>query len=132
KTAGIRRIGDRWVESSRVRAAEAQAVAHLEGWHREHPAEAGLSLGTLRQVVRAPEWVTAAALQSLEKRGELVVADGLSRLPGFQPSVAGGSSLLDRIVDHLEAAGLTPPTVAELEATLKAREVEAALRLLAR
>jgi selenocysteine-specific elongation factor len=132
KTVGIRRIGDRWVESSRVRAAEAQAVAHLEGWHQAHPAEAGLSLSTLRQVIRAPEWVTAAALQSLEKRGELVVADGLTRLPGFQPSVAGGSSLLDRIVESLEAAGLTPPTVAELEATLKAAEVEAALRLLAR
>ncbi len=132
KTAGIRRIGDRWVESSRVRAAEAQAVAHLEGWHQAHPAEAGLSLGTLRQVIRAPEWVTGAALQSLEKRGELVVAEGLARLPGFQPSVAGGSSLLERIVEHLETAGLTPPTTLELEAALKATEVEAALRLLAR
>ncbi|MFN2317293.1 MAG: SelB C-terminal domain-containing protein, partial [Gemmatimonadales bacterium] len=132
KTSGVRRIGDRWVESTRVRAAEAEAVRYLENWHGEHPAEAGLSLGTLRQVIKAPDWVIGAALQSLEKRGELVVADGLVRLPGFEPSVAGGSPLLERIAEQLEASGLTPPTVTELAATLKAAEVEAALRLLAR
>lgn len=132
RTGGMRRIGDRWVESSRVRAAEAEALRHLERWHEEHTAEAGLSLGTLRQVIKAPDWVIGAALHSLEKRGELVVTEGLARLPGFEPTVAGGSSLLDRIAEHLDAGGLTAPTVAELETTLKATEVEAALRLLAR
>lgn len=132
KTAGARRIGSKWVESSAVRAMEAAAMARIEAFHQEHPAQPGLSLGTLRQGLRGPEWMAAAALDSLQKRNELEVRDGLAALPGFQAVLAGGSSILDRLADSIRQGGLAPPTTAELAVLVGEQAIEPALRLLAK
>lgn len=132
RTAGVRRVGDRWIESGRIRALEAAASEALEEYHRQHPQEAGLSLGTLRQQLQGPAWMASAALASLQKRGEVEVTEGLARLPGFHAVLAGGESVLDRLAKVLEEAGLAPPTVAELADIVGEPAVEPALRVLAK
>jgi len=131
RTSGARRVGNRWVESGRVRALEAAAVSALERYHRSHPGEPGLSLGTLRQQLRGPDWMASAALDSLQKRGELQVQAGLALLPGFRSVLPGGDSVLARITAVLEEAGLAPPTVTELGEQLGEPSLDAALKMLA-
>lgn len=132
RTTGVRRVGERWVESARVRDLEAAALARLESHHLAYPADPGLSLGTVRQGLRAPEWLASAALESLQKRGDLTVAEGLARITGFQPATIGGESLADRLVLALVESGLTPPTVSELAVRLDEPVIEPALRFLAK
>jgi selenocysteine-specific elongation factor len=132
RTTGIRRIGERWVPSSLVKAAEAAAVELLARWHREHPLEAGISQGSLRQAIRAPEFVAAEALRTLERRGEIAASSGLIRLQGFQAKVPGGTVAAGQVEAILVEAGLQAPAIRELEALLPGVEVEAVLRLLAR
>ncbi|MCL4866114.1 MAG: selenocysteine-specific translation elongation factor, partial [Gemmatimonadales bacterium] len=55
RTSGARHIGHRWVDSSRVRALEAETLRALEDYHQANPGEAGLSLGTVRQQLRGPD-----------------------------------------------------------------------------
>jgi len=132
RTTGARRVGARWVESSAVRRLEAVAMERLESHHQAHPADPGLSLGTLRQGLRVPEWLANAALESLQKRGEVEVRAGLASLAGFRAATIGGASLADDLVAALVGGGLTPPTVAELALALGEPVIEPALRLLAR
>ncbi len=130
KTPGARRIGTRWVDSTRVRALETTALGTLERFHHEHPSQPGLSLGTLRQGLRGPDWMASAALESLQKRGELEVRDGLASFPGFQAVLAGGVSILDRLAEAIAQGHLTPPTTTELAALVGEPSIEPALRLL--
>jgi selenocysteine-specific elongation factor len=132
KTPGVRRIGTRWVDSARVRALEAAALATIERFHQENPSQPGLSLGTLRQGLRGPDWLASAALESLQKRGELEVREGLAALPGFQAVLAGGISILDRLADAIGQGGLMPPTTPELASLVGEPSIEPALRLLAK
>lgn len=132
RTSGVRRIGDRWVPSARVRGVEAAALEVLSGWHADHPKEAGISQGALRQMLRGPEFVAAEALRSLERRGEIATREGLVRLTGFEPRIPGGSGAPDRVEAALAAGGLHAPTVPELAQALPGAEVEAVLRRLAR
>jgi selenocysteine-specific elongation factor len=53
-------------------------------------------------------------------------------LAGFAPRAAGGDAAVDEIVRLLEDAGLTPPSVQELERHTGRRDVAAILRLAAR
>ena len=57
--------------------------------------------------------------------------DGLAALAGFAPRAAAAKREVDRIVGILEEAGLTPPSVAELERRTGRRDVAAILRLAA-
>lgn len=132
RTSGVRRVGTRWVASASIRALEAAAVAALERYHRDHPDSNGLSLGTLRQQLHGPEWMANAALESLQKRGEVEVAEGLARLPGFRAVLAGGETILDRIAGVMEKAGLAPPTIGELAGEVGEPSVEPALKVLAK
>ena len=93
----------------------ADAIRLVEAFHQSHPAEAGLSLETLRRGLRGPAEVIGSVLSGMTRRKELHVVDGIVAIPGFVPRLAGGEAELDQIVAILEGAGLTPPTVAELE-----------------
>jgi selenocysteine-specific elongation factor len=54
----------------------------------------------------------------MARRGELRVSDGLASLPDFNPRLGDAEAGLTRALARLELAGLTPPTVAELELEL--------------
>jgi selenocysteine-specific elongation factor len=57
--------------------------------------------------------------------------EGWVALAGFTPQAAGGEGAVAEILRLLEEAGLTPPSVAELERRTGRRDVEGILRLAA-
>ena len=120
------------VPAAAVKRAAAHAVALVAAHHDRKPAEAGLSLETARQELEAFGVAGAVALERLLADGRLVLEGALVRAPDFRATVRGGDAQLERILGAVENAGLTPPTVAELETSLGIRGVAEALRLGAR
>ncbi|HTC24074.1 MAG TPA: selenocysteine-specific translation elongation factor [Gemmatimonadales bacterium] len=108
-----------------------KALQSLKEFHRRQPVERGMPLETLRRTVRGPEWLIEAAIGGAIKARRLMVDGSIARLPGFEPRVTGGEPEIDRLVQMLQAAGLTPPSVAELERETGRRDVAAVLRLAA-
>jgi selenocysteine-specific elongation factor len=115
---GIGAAGGRFVATAVTAVLRESALAAVGSFHRRNPAERGLSLETLRKGLRAPEEVTGAVLEGMARRGELRVSDGLASLPDFNPRLGDAEAGLTRALARLELAGLTPPTVAELELEL--------------
>jgi selenocysteine-specific elongation factor len=93
--------------------------------------ERGMPLETLRRSLRAPELVVAAVLEDLVRTGRMRRVEGVGALAGFTPKALGGEGAVTEIVALLEEAGLTPPSVAELERRTGRRDVEGILRLAA-
>ena len=87
-----------------------------------------MPLETLRRVLNAPEWLAAAAIELVMADGTVSSVDGVVRARGFRPSGAGGAAEVDAVVAALDAAGLTPPTVAELAQRLGRADVGTSLR----
>ncbi len=127
----VRSVQGRWVTRESVDAAARAALAIATSYQRDHPSEPGISQETLRQSLRYPAWVTSAALEELAGQRRLELREGIARTPGFRPTVPGGDDEVGRIVRLLEQAGLAPPSVAELEALVGRRDVEAILRIAA-
>jgi selenocysteine-specific elongation factor len=75
--------------------------------------------------------VVEAALGDFARAGRLRRIDGVVALAGFAPHVAGGDSVIDRIVQILLEAHLNPPSVPELERSTGRRDLLAVLRLAA-
>jgi selenocysteine-specific elongation factor len=75
--------------------------------------------------------VIETVLDQLIWAGRIRPQDGIVSLAGFAPRVEGGDAEIDRIVAILEAAALTPPTLAELEAATGRRDLAGLLRLAA-
>jgi selenocysteine-specific elongation factor len=90
-----------------------------------------MPLETLRRMLRVPDPVAEAALQGLVGTGRLRRLEGLVSLAGFTPSAPGGAAAVTEVVALLEVAGLTPPSVAELERETGRRDVAGLLRLAA-
>jgi selenocysteine-specific elongation factor len=132
RQAGLRRVGEALLPSTRWEATITGVMESVSAWHRDHRADAGMPLETLRSLLEVTPEVVDAAVEELVSGGRLAVAEGRARLPAFRPSVAGGDEALERIVAAIEAAGLAPPAVAELEASLGVRGAADALRLAAR
>jgi selenocysteine-specific elongation factor len=90
-----------------------------------------MQLETLRRSLRGPAPAAEAVLADLERVGRIRRRDGLVALAGFVPRVAGGDVAVDQLVRVLEEAGLTPPSVPELERLTGRRDAGAVLRLAA-
>ena len=90
-----------------------------------------MPLETLRSALRAPEEAVEAVLSDLIGAGKIRRVDGIAMLAGFVPRVVGGDAAVDEIVLLVEQAGLTPPSVAEIERQTGKRDVAAILRLAA-
>ena len=129
--AGLRDAGGLWVTEEVVRTITERALDTVRRFHRAQPSERGVPLETLRHALRAPAPVIEAALDQLIRGGRIRRQDGIVSLAGFAPRVEGGDAEIDRIVGILEAAALTPPTVAELEAATGRRDLAGLLRLAA-
>ena len=130
--AGLLSADGALVTAGRVEEAAADAMRRVVAFHKLHAADAGLPLETLRQAMTDFGAAGVAALERLLALGRLVSAGGLVRDAGFRATAAGGDAALDRLVRAVEAGGLTPPTIPELEAALGLRGAADALRLAAR
>jgi selenocysteine-specific elongation factor len=130
-TAGVRQVGDLWVRESTLADLGTRAVSLLKAHHRARPSDRGLSIETLRRGLRAPDALAERAVADLASAGRIRTADGVATLSGFVPRVEGGDAEIDRVVRILEEAGLSPPTLGELEQQTGRRDVGAILRLAA-
>ena len=129
---GARNADGIWIPERTVEALGAKALAEIRRFHRVQPSERGLPLETLRHALRAPAPVVEAALSGLSRAGKIRQRDGVVALAGFAPKVEGGDAEVDRIVGILEQAALSPPSLAELEASTGRHDLAALLRLAAR
>lgn len=72
-----------------------------------------------------------SALRSAEAAGALVIEGPLARAREFRPRVSGGDAVLRDVVQRLEAAGLAPPTAAELGVSTRREDMPVILRVAA-
>lgn len=124
----VTEVGGRYIARAATVALRQAAIALVQAFHQREPAERGMSLETLRKALRGPAEVTSAVLHGVVRRGELVLTDGLASFPGFIPRLAQGEEQMEKALELLEAAGLEPPTVAELEERLGVRGLLQTLR----
>jgi len=96
--------------------------------HRKYPADPGISLETLRQSLNRFGAAGPAAIERLVEMGELVVDRAAVRGREFRMAGAPAAALVERLVTLIEAAGLAPPTIAEIIAQNGERGVVEALR----
>ena len=127
----LTRIGDRLVARASVERAAAELRQALDRFHGAHPADAGMPLETLRRATAAPGWMSETALRSAEAAGALVIEGPLARAREFRPRVSGGDAVLMDVVQRLEAAGLAPPTAAELAVSTSRQDMPVILRVAA-
>ncbi|MEO8453191.1 MAG: SelB C-terminal domain-containing protein, partial [Gemmatimonadota bacterium] len=118
RLAAVRGIGDHWVPTTTLRDLTERATRQIEAHHRINPEDKGLSLETVRQALRAPEWITTQVLGDLERAQKIRVQAGLASLPDFEQTFRGGSGAVDRVVARIKAAGLEAPTLEDLAAEL--------------
>jgi len=128
RLADINAIGSRLIAKATTASLRGEAIRRVRAFHEATPSERGISLETLRRGLRGPAEVIGSILTGMARREELLISDGIVAIPGFVPSLAGGEADLGRIVAILEEAGLTPPTVGELEAATGLTGVLTALR----
>jgi selenocysteine-specific elongation factor len=129
--ASAAKVGDLWVREATLAEIGARALTILKAYHRAHPSERGIPLETLRRGLRAPEPLVERALADIASAGRTRVAMGVAALSGFVPRVQGGDAEIDRVVQILEKAELSPPSLAELERQTGRRDIGAILRLAA-
>jgi selenocysteine-specific elongation factor len=108
-------VGSRLIARSTTAALRETALRKVAEYHERAPSERGMSLETLRKSLRAPAEVADSILQGMIRRGELTAGEGVISTPGFVPRLVAGEAALARVVSLLDAAGLEPPTVEELE-----------------
>ncbi|HJR36738.1 MAG TPA: SelB C-terminal domain-containing protein, partial [Gemmatimonadales bacterium] len=108
-------VGSRLIAKSTTTALRETALRKVAEYHERTPSERGMSLETLRKSLRAPAELADTILQGMIRRGELNAADGVISAPGFVPRLVAGDAALTQVISLLDAAGLTPPTVEELE-----------------
>jgi selenocysteine-specific elongation factor len=129
---GLTLVGDHWLPSSTMAETGRRVLELVKAFHRDHPAEPGLPLETLRRTLRVPQWLGDAAIAEVSRTRRLVVRHGVTQLAGFEPRVDGGDAAIDRLVEILSRAGLAPPNLEELERETGRRDVATMLRLAAR
>jgi selenocysteine-specific elongation factor len=127
----VRRVAEHWVAAATLERAATSALDVVRRHHRAHPSDRGMPLETLRRSLKAPDDVAEAVLDELQETGRMRRLDGVVALAGFAPRVEGGDAEIDRLVQLLETASLTPPSLAELERQTGRRDVAAMLRLAA-
>ena len=99
------------------------ACSVLDGYHAEHPIDSGAPLQWLRSKLDTADDVATALVSSLVREHVVVVSEGAVRLATFAPRLSEEQvSLRASIVAALEAAGLEPPSLAELATALGVSE----------
>jgi selenocysteine-specific elongation factor len=125
---GVVSVAGRYLSREAVERFERTALDEVREFHRRHPDEPGSSLETVRRALKAPPGVAEAILEDLARRGELRLQQGTAALPDFKSETGAKDALLARALEVLERAGLSPPTIAELEGSLGAQGLQPLLR----
>jgi selenocysteine-specific elongation factor len=128
---GLRLVGDLWVTTALLNELASRCLDRLRRYHRENPIDRGMPRETLRRSLHGPEPAGEAVLSDLVRTGRVLALEGLVALAGFVPQATGGDAAVDEIVRRLEEAGLTPPSIQELERQTGRRDVAGILRLAA-
>jgi selenocysteine-specific elongation factor len=128
RAIGVRGLADRWVSESVIQSTTESALRMTAAHHERHTEARGLPLETLRHSLGADASIIDAAIADLSAAGRLRVQDGVSAIPGFVPRVPGGEDTLAQLVRMIEDAGLTPPTLGELEASSGLRNLAGTAR----
>ncbi|MFI5209584.1 MAG: selenocysteine-specific translation elongation factor [Gemmatimonadales bacterium] len=115
--AGLTNIGGRLVPASMMRDLERAALEQVEEWHRLHPADPGAPIETIRKTLSRTGGLAMAAIEAQVAKGSLVRREALLIRSGWSASGGASTEEIERLVLMLEAAGLTPPSLAELEAS---------------
>ena len=128
-------VGNRLLAVEQRERLEALAVTVTSEYHRGHPLDAGAPLQWVRNQLRAPDEVAAAAIVHAGGTNRILVDAGIVRLPGFAPTLSEAQSALgERFLSLLESAGREPPTLDEAAASLhlEARDLADVARVLSR
>ncbi len=125
---GVVRLGEHLIAEATLEELAARAAERARAFHRAQPAEAGMPLESLRQGLRAPDWLAEAAIARADAAGDLSTAEALVRARGFRPGGGASPAQVEAVVAALEAGGLAPPTTDELGQSLRRSDVGASLR----
>jgi selenocysteine-specific elongation factor len=128
---GLRQVGELWVTTALLEELSSRCLGLLRLYHRGNPLERGMPQETLRRSLRAPDPAVEAVFADLIRAGRMRAREGLVAMAGFAPRASGGGAAVDEIVRLVEDAGLTPPSVQELERHTGRRDVSGILRLAA-
>ena len=123
--------GELLVRRAEVERLADQLAREVEAFHRREPHDAGMSVETLRQSLRVPDALAAAALAGAEKSGRLRSRAGVVAAPTFRPVARASEEDQRRLVAAVRDAGLAAPAVAELAEQLGVREALSGLQLAA-
>jgi selenocysteine-specific elongation factor len=114
------RAAHRLFEASVPQAIEARVLELLTEFHRAEPGETGLPREALRDraAPHAAHEIFDAAIENLRARRQVAGTDRLALATHRPAAPAEDTQARDRVLAHLQAAGLTPPDAASLSATL--------------
>jgi selenocysteine-specific elongation factor len=127
--------GEHAVSAVALAAAVTRLSDVLDGHHRAHPLDPGMSVQALRAalVPPPPASVQDRVLQVGEAKGVWEVAGSVVRRRGWRPAFdARRAAARERLLQRVTAAGLEIPTIAELEKELPGEPVQALVAHLVR
>ncbi|HEX7049557.1 MAG TPA: selenocysteine-specific translation elongation factor [Longimicrobiales bacterium] len=117
------RVGERAFAADIASETRTRLLAGLEAFHTAQPLRPGMDREELRRTLPATtarelgEWALAGLLAD----GAIVSRGGLVARAGHAPRLSDDQRRIrDRLLDTLDAAGLTPPPIAELPDELRA------------
>ncbi|HMU60587.1 MAG TPA: selenocysteine-specific translation elongation factor [Gemmatimonadales bacterium] len=118
-----------WALTELLTEAEGRGLEVLTRYHADHPSLPGMPAETLRRAIHRAPSVAKAALAALAASGAVLSDGGTIRLSGFEARIAGGQGAVESVLAEVREAGLTAPTVGDLQLKLGAVDVAGALRL---
>jgi selenocysteine-specific elongation factor len=116
-----------FVLSERAFDLSTRQIAELLNRHQSsHPMEAGMPLTTLRSELRLPPQLLDELVAELVRRNVVRADSTAVRTRDFSPQVEGPEKM--RLLQELDAAGASPPTVPELSTRHKPEMIRALIR----
>ncbi|MEO8030999.1 MAG: selenocysteine-specific translation elongation factor [Gemmatimonadota bacterium] len=125
----VHQLADRVVSQDLMSGLKSEVLAAIQSWHQANPFAPGMPLSTLRQEIAGP--IAAPLVVSLVASGAIQQLESVVRLPGFRPRPRASAAELDELVTRIEAAGVTAPSVGELERELGRRDLHPLFKLAA-
>jgi selenocysteine-specific elongation factor len=132
--AGLVESGGWLVAAAEVETLSRRLGEVLDGFHADHPLEAGMSIQSWRASVgEVPRPLVDLAERALTAAGRVERDTTLVRRSGWAPHLAGrDQQLRQALLAALQRAGGEPPSVGELAAQHPGADVPGILRLMAR